>query len=101
MNDDRFDDFLRDAAQDYNEPPSIPRDEMWQRIRDARAADVKVVPLRPNVSVWMRRAVGIAAVLLVGIAIGRFSIGSSTDPDVVSTPSLGEPVDPNIAYIVL
>lgn len=71
MNDDRFEDLLREAARDYHRPPETPRDEMWAVIeaeRRRRRTAPQVVVLRP---VW-RWAIGMAAVLLVGIAIGRW-----------------------------
>jgi len=70
MNDDRFEDRLREAARDYHRPPETPREEMWAAIaaeRRRRQAAPRVVTLRP---VW-RWGLGMAAVLLVGIAIGR------------------------------
>ena len=33
---DRLDALLRDAAQEYNPPPEVPRAEMWDRIQAAR-----------------------------------------------------------------
>ena len=36
---DRFDEFLRDQARDYNPPPETPRAEIWERIRAARETD--------------------------------------------------------------
>src|SRR5438093_834383 len=38
MTDDRFDERLRQAAQDYHRPPATPREELWHRIAAARAA---------------------------------------------------------------
>src|SRR5437588_792753 len=32
MTDDRFDERLRQAAQDYHRPPVTPREELWHRI---------------------------------------------------------------------
>ena len=37
MMDDRFEDVVRDAARDYNEPPETPRELMWARIEATRA----------------------------------------------------------------
>jgi hypothetical protein len=72
--DDRLDEQLREAARDYNPPPETPRAEIWQRIQAARAAERRptaspAIPLfrRPV----MRFAMGIAALLALGIAIGR------------------------------
>jgi hypothetical protein len=71
MNDDRFEDVMRQAARDYHRPPDTPRDEMWTAIdavRRRRRAAPRVFVLRPA---W-RWGIGMAAVLLVGIAIGRW-----------------------------
>lgn len=69
MNDDRFEDLMRQAARDYHRPPDTPRDDMWAVIeaeRRRRTAS-RVIVLRP----FWRWGIGMAAVLLVGIAIGR------------------------------
>src|SRR5207302_8867682 len=70
MSDDRFDEWLRQAAQDYHRPPATPREELWTRIAAARAARRRhVIVVRPT----LRWGVGIAAVLALGVAIGRWS----------------------------
>jgi hypothetical protein len=89
---DRFDEMLRDAARDYNAPPATPKAEMWERISAARKTDRRtdgqtdgILPLRPPVRLTARPAVrlamAIAAVLVLGVAIGRF-----TAPDSISNP---------------
>jgi len=93
MNDDRFDDVLREAASEYHRPPETPRDEMWAVIeteRRRRAAPV-VVPLRP---LW-QWGIGIAAVLLVGIAIGRWI---RPDPGTPATTPLAAQPGTDVAY---
>jgi hypothetical protein len=87
MMDDRFDDLLRDSAREYNDPPQTPREELWQRIVAAREGE-KAAPkekteklvlpfrrlrgIRPNRPLtW---AAGIAAVLALGIGLGRMSV---------------------------
>lgn len=92
--DDRFDDLLRDAAREYNEPPETPREELWARIVAQRASEKKekseggVIPIgrlrrlrhfRP-----LALAAGIAALLALGIGLGRLSVPSpeSTAPAV-------------------
>jgi hypothetical protein len=87
MMDDRFDDLLRDSAREYNDPPETPREELWQRIVAAREGE-KAAPkekteklvlpfrrlrgIRPNRPLtW---AAGIAAVLALGIGLGRMSV---------------------------
>jgi hypothetical protein len=36
--DDRFDDLLRDAAGEYNEPPETALEQMWAAIQAKRTA---------------------------------------------------------------
>jgi hypothetical protein len=80
--DDKFDDLLREAAQDYNRPPAeVPRDAMWAAI-DAVRAERAVRPLQivaggghRSLSRYMWLGAAVAAVLLVvtGVGIGRWS----------------------------
>lgn len=71
--DDRFDEFLRNAARDYNAPPPTPRDAMWARIdaeRRTRAArQSRTLPLRRLL--WPL-VTAIAAALVIGVGIGRW-----------------------------
>ncbi len=82
MMDDKFDEQLREAAQDYHRPPATPREEVWARIEAARKAqreEPRVILLRP----WARWGLGIAAVFAVGIGIGRWTardVGVATGP---------------------
>ena len=89
MLDDRFDDQLRDAAREYNTPPVTPREEMWAAIEAKRAEggqgdrgtggqiDESKRPsvhpsIRPSVR-FLRWPAGIAAILALGIGLGRLS----------------------------
>jgi hypothetical protein len=88
MTDERFERFVRDAAQEYNAPPPAPRDEMWVVIDEARAPRRGVHrggPLRP----WMIRAAGIAAVLVIGVGIGMRLGSNGTVPVAVPVGSSG------------
>jgi hypothetical protein len=71
MTPDRFDERVREAAQDYHRPPATPREELWQRITAARAARRQRLHAWRTALVW---GVGIAAVLALGIALGRWSM---------------------------
>lgn len=67
---DPFDDALAGAARDYNRPPaSVPRDRMWDSIRAQRAA--RAATSRKTSPSWRRIALAAAAVLVLGITIGR------------------------------
>lgn len=74
---DQFDARLRDAAQDYNPPPAAPRAEMWERIQAARRNPA--VPLAARAPRW-RMPLALAAILLLGIAIGRITGGITPAP---------------------
>ena len=78
MTEDRFDEFLADAAPDYNAPPAgIPREEMWARIQEARRFQRRQVRRMPAWLIW---GTSIAAVLTVGITIGRLSLSPGSQP---------------------
>ena len=73
---------LRSAAGQYHEPPAVPREEMWAVIaahrNTARADDSGTLPFRRSAVPTFRRpafrlGIGIAALLVLGIGIGRFT----------------------------
>ena len=75
MNDDRFDQLMRDAAETFRRPSAPPLDTMWREIESAHfGKGVNAVPThgsngRHRLQWW----IGIAATLIVGVALGRFS----------------------------
>jgi hypothetical protein len=102
MMDDRFDDLLRDSAAEYNEPPETPREVMWERIVAERAEQAekaetkqgRVIPLRSFRSARsFRLAAGIAALLALGIGLGRLTVDrpttiATTTPVAVAGPRI-------------
>ena len=86
-------------AKEINTPPATPRDEIWARVQAARP-DRKVIPIgsvRQSDGQTVRRsdrqtvrrftvwAAGIAAILLIGIALGRNSVTNTpAGPAVIS-----------------
>jgi hypothetical protein len=97
MSDDRFDDLLREAARDYHRPPETPREELWARIeteRRRRRAAPRVVVLR---TAW-RWGLGLAAVLLLGIAIGRWIRPPQQAAALALAPSAARGARSDLAY---
>lgn len=102
---DRLDEWVRDAARDYNAPPPTPRAEMWEAIqagrRAARVAPRPLIPARTP----LRYAIGIAALLALGIAIGRITVPSRTEAPAASptttaqTPTETVPDQPTLTAI--
>ncbi len=83
---DRLDNLIRDAARDYNAPPATPRAEMWEAIRASREAartEDRPPAVRPGRSP-LRLVFAIAALLALGISIGRLTVparsGSAAAP---------------------
>jgi hypothetical protein len=67
--DPKFEHWLKESVKSFHSPLPTPREEMWKRIEDARR-NKRVIELRP----WLRWAVAAAAVLVIGIGIGRWSV---------------------------
>lgn len=89
MNDnDRFDNWLREAVEDYNPPPAAPRDEMWNAIQ-ARRRSIAPPLGRGRTFTWMAWAAGIAAVLATGVVIGRLTNISETPAPVAEAAPTG------------
>lgn len=93
MLDDRLDDQLRDAAKDYNDPPETPREQIWARIVAERAEKTEKRPLRHLRP--LRWAAGIAAVLALGIGLGRLSI--DTTPPVTAPAPIATATTPRVS----
>jgi hypothetical protein len=104
--DERMDRRISELARDLNAPPPTPRAEMWERIRAERAARRRpdVVPLK-NRTRWVGWAVGLAATLALGVALGRLSMrpGNLADTPVATGAmegAAGEATNPPAAYRV-
>jgi hypothetical protein len=111
MTEDKFEDFLKKAAQSYNVPPArAPREEMWSAIQAQRAAGPRIVygggSAEPESSarkfgsrVWLGAAAAAVIFLATGVGIGRWTASPTTRSSVTaanpartgSSPSLAEP----------
>jgi hypothetical protein len=94
MSEERFEHLMRDAAATYRRPPEVPLDEMWSVIEaeafagngEGTTGNGDAVTRRPAPGtrrLWGHEWMRMAAVLVLGVAVGRFSTRA---PD-VSTPA--------------
>lgn len=102
MTDERMDDLLKVARTSYRVPPAAPFDAMWERIeRDAftesSRGDVLLLdgarrdaPRRR----WLAPLAGIAATLVVGFGLGRFTAPPGPDTMVAGDPARTTPATP-------
>ena len=117
--DEPLDPELRDAARAYHEPPEVPREALWARIQLRRAAargaepadppTTRVAARAPRFLVW---GAGIAALLALGVGIGRLSMrvrpplgadsapvaAASASPPQASSPAAAAPARDDAAY---
>lgn len=99
MNEPEFEERLRILAQEHNAPPPVPREAIWARIASQRAGSSpveqrKVIPFPQRPAGRLLLGVtGIAALLLLGIGIGRFTARTEAP----TTPTAAVPSRPNTA----
>lgn len=111
MTEDKFEDFLKKAAQSYNVPPvRTPREEMWSAIQAKRSAGPRVVygggsvrePSQRNFGsrIWIGAAAAAVLLLATGIGLGRWSASTGTAPTVATViPATAnpQPASPGVA----
>lgn len=99
MTDERLDDALEELRGTYNRPPETPRDEMWAEIQKAlptqeRDAVTSITEARSRRRRWWARvpgaqwgglAVAAAALLVLGIGIGRVSVDRGFAPQTATS----------------
>lgn len=80
---ERFNEYLQRLARELDDAPEVPRDEIWARIdaarRPHRAAGrepgvVSLASRRPVRRQFLRWAVPLAAMLVIGVGIGRMTL---------------------------
>ncbi|HSM09023.1 MAG TPA: hypothetical protein VLA33_08385 [Gemmatimonadota bacterium] len=101
--------IVRAAREAYNAPPETPRDDMWaviearleagmpapDRVARARAAHARTMG---RLSWWM----GVAAALVIGLGIGRLSLGTGeSEPKTASHSAGSEVAEPATTEIPL
>ena len=85
MDENRFDDVLRDLPRTFNNPPEPPLDEMWAVIEDAHFNSSAAIPRSGGMTSrapWL----AVAAALVIGVGIGHYApFGRKTAPNVASS----------------
>ena len=103
--DNRFEEFLKKAAQGYNAPPArVPRDEMWAAIEAKRAAGPRVVygggatyvvgQRRFGTKVWLGAAAAAMLLVATGVGIGRWTAAPNGPADATTPPTQRAVVTP-------
>ncbi len=78
--DERFEQFLREGAADYEAPRGdVPREEMWNAICAQRIAPA-TSPVLARTTMRRWTWIGMAATLLLGVGIGRYVYRSQPTP---------------------
>jgi hypothetical protein len=72
MTEERFEDFLKRALDDLEPVPPAPKEAMWAQIDQARRFS-RNAERTSSRRVWINWGVGLAAMLAVGIGIGRMT----------------------------
>jgi hypothetical protein len=74
MQDEKFEQWLREASQSYNRPPKADVEQMWSAIEAGHVMPQRsdIVPLRPRwyANSWLR----VAAALVIGVGVGRMTM---------------------------
>jgi hypothetical protein len=94
MTEEKFEDFLKRALEDLEPVPAPPKEAMWAQIDQARRFSRKSERTTSR-RVWVNWGVGLAAMLAVGIGIGRMTARQQIVP--VQNPQVvvNEGVRPN------
>jgi len=95
--DPRFDKWLKGQAESYHSPLPTPREKMWQRIvAERRRRSEHVIEIRP----WMRWALAAAAVLAIGVGIGRWTARQPTPVSGTAVAANDAAANPDFVYQV-
>jgi len=92
---------LNKMARSHNPPPEVPRDRMWEKIDAARSERRSVVqpdftPRRSPAFRIIRIAAGVAAILVLGVFIGRMTDQQPVPVPVPVAVNEVETTDPDI-----
>ena len=75
--DSKFDEFLRRETNRHMEPVTPPADAIWAAIEQDVARAIRP-PLRATRPLWIVVGLGVAATLVIGVGVGRWSASRET-----------------------
>jgi hypothetical protein len=88
MDENRFDEVIRDLPREFNNPPEPPLDEMWGVIEDAHFNSPASIR-RPGGMIARAPWIAAAAALLIGVGIGHYiPLGKATGQGSASEPAI-------------
>jgi hypothetical protein len=93
--DERLDTRIRELAGKLHEPPPTPRAEIWERIQAERAQRRPVGIVAGRIR-WVGWVTGLAAMLALGVALGRFSMRSEPATPVAAGPDVAPGAGPAV-----
>jgi hypothetical protein len=86
-------DLVREATAELDEAVEVPREMMWARIRRDRVITAPVPAARPASARRLRQLMAAAAVLVCGVAIGRYLLPRSSPTSPVLSVAQGAAAD--------
>jgi hypothetical protein len=90
---DKLDGLIAQAARSYNAPTDVPREEIWNRIAEARRTHAAAPRSTRHRAPWIWSVVGLAAagLVAVGVTIGRYVERTRRMPNAPSTQTAKGP----------
>ncbi len=93
MTEERFEEFLQRTLPELDDVPTPPREAMWAQIDQARRF-ARPAHRSSSRRVWVNWGVGLAAMLAIGVGIGRMTSSSQLAPMRTQQASVSD-VTPN------
>src|SRR5688572_4587644 len=79
MTEERFEEFLQRSVAELEPTPTPPREAMWAHIEQTRRV-ARPAERSAARRVWINWGVGLAAMLAIGVGLGRLSVREAVTP---------------------
>ena len=84
MTDEKLNELLDDAKRTWLEPPEADFQAMWGRVEQEAFGQARNIRRKPS---WVVYSIGLAATLVMGVGIGRFTMKTDATPTVAAVPT--------------